>query len=112
MKRVWVPLALEYEIDENGKHHITGASIVKASSDPYAGFWVEVDDETYNKIAGPLSVSVSATAPEPVKRSCNRHNDCDAAEDEVLARNPGSTKMAIHPSFHCHDDCCEDCFGQ
>ena len=41
------------------------------------------------------------------KRSCNRHADCDKAEAEFEAkynRKPGW-------NFHCHDDCCEDCFG-
>lgn len=44
-------------------------------------------------------------------RSCNRHNDCDKAEEEVLARNPGKTRLDISLSFHCHDEACEDCFG-
>ena len=44
-------------------------------------------------------------------RSCNRHDDCDKAEEEVLARNPGKTKADIHYSFHCHSEDCEDCFG-
>lgn len=48
--------------------------------------------------------------PAP-RRSCNRHDDCDAAEAEVLARNPGKTKADINFSFHCHDDECEECFG-
>ena len=43
-------------------------------------------------------------------RSCNRHDNCDRAEDEVMARR-GITRTEIHSSFHCHDDECEDCFG-
>lgn len=37
--------------------------------------------------------------------SCNRHFDCDAADEQTLARggNPHIT--------HCYDECCEDCFG-
>lgn len=49
-----------------------------------------------------------AKSAQPKKRSCNRHDDCDAVEQEVLARNPGKT---IHPDFHCHNDECEECFG-
>ena len=38
--------------------------------------------------------------PKPVKRSCNRHSDCDAAP-----------KWPARGSECCHDDECEDCFG-
>lgn len=48
-------------------------------------------------------------SPAPA-RSCNRHSDCDRAEEEVMSRR-GITRAEIHPSFHCHDDECEDCFG-
>jgi NTP pyrophosphatase (non-canonical NTP hydrolase) len=44
-------------------------------------------------------------------RSCNRHSNCDKAETEVLARNPGKTRSDINVNFHCHDEECEDCFG-
>lgn len=44
-------------------------------------------------------------------RSCNRHSNCGKAEEELLARNPGMKSTEISPSFHCHDDECEDCFG-
>lgn len=37
------------------------------------------------------------------KRSCNRHEDCDAAD----AKERGRYGVAEH----CHDDCCEECFG-
>ena len=43
-------------------------------------------------------------------RSCNRHSNCDKAEEEVMVRR-GITRAEIHTSFHCHDDECEDCFG-
>ena len=50
--------------------------------------------------------------PEPParRRSCNRHSNCDKAEEEVMVRR-GITRAEIHTSFHCHDDECEDCFG-
>lgn len=44
------------------------------------------------------------------KRSCNRHDDCDAADKEVVERLR-IEKWQINSSFHCHDECCEDCFG-
>lgn len=37
-------------------------------------------------------------------KSCNRHNDCEAADEE--ARYKGYLYAE-----HCHDDCCEECFG-
>lgn len=46
----------------------------------------------------------------PKVRSCNRHSDCDAAEQEVMTRT-GKKRHEISSSFHCHDDECEDCFG-
>lgn len=44
---------------------------------------------------------------EPKIRSCNRHSDCDAAVvrfREKWGKDPGF-------GFHCHDECCEECFG-
>lgn len=50
-----------------------------------------------------------------VVRTCNRHADCDKAEQEVKARwlekHPGDPLIFVHPNFHCHDDECEECFG-
>lgn len=43
-------------------------------------------------------------------RSCNRHNDCEKAEEEVMKRR-NITRDKISGNFHCHDDECEDCFG-
>lgn len=40
------------------------------------------------------------------KRACNRHDDCDAADAEAKAL--GYSPFDI---IHCHDECCEDCFG-
>lgn len=36
--------------------------------------------------------------------TCNRHDDCEAAN--VRARAAGS-----FAAEHCHDECCEECFG-
>lgn len=40
----------------------------------------------------------------PPKPSCNRHDDCDAADAKAQAAGRLGAE-------HCHDDCCEDCFG-
>jgi hypothetical protein len=63
---------------------------------------------TARKLVGTSERPQTNATPTPSKRSCNRHHDCDAAEAEVLAKNPGKT---ISFSFHCHDEDCEDCFG-
>lgn len=45
--------------------------------------------------------------------TCNRHSDCDAAD--ARAWRSGPRDYYGRPTFtradHCHDDCCEDCFG-
>ncbi len=53
---------------------------------------------------------ILADKEEP-RRSCNRHFDCDEAERLVLERHPGKTRMDISFNFHCHNDECEECFG-
>lgn len=37
-------------------------------------------------------------------RTCNRHDDCDTAD--AKAKADGRPRPD-----HCHDECCEDCFG-
>lgn len=44
---------------------------------------------------------------EKVHQTCNRHYDCAAAE-AIFVKDYGRKPRA---NFHCHDDCCEDCFG-
>ena len=51
-------------------------------------------------------------APTKEKRSCNRHEDCEEANRKWLERNPGNERWMIPVNFHCHDEDCEDCFGQ
>jgi hypothetical protein len=58
--------------------------------------------------------------PQPMK-SCNRHDDCDAADVRAKVRfeenlkKPWGERISdeyIRPyADHCDDDCCEDCFG-
>lgn len=56
----------------------------------------------------PTSVCVCPCHTPKVKRSCNRHGDCDVAASEYrekYGKDPGV-------NFHCHDEDCEDCFGK
>ena len=36
--------------------------------------------------------------------TCNRHDDCDAADARARAKGHLSAE-------HCHDECCDECFG-
>lgn len=48
--------------------------------------------------------SANAKRAAPAARSCNRHKDCAAADEQA--------KAAGRPwAEHCHDDCCDECFG-
>jgi hypothetical protein len=66
-----------------------------------------------------MTVSVKADLEHPrkdtggeVARSCNRHVDCNIAENMWRAKHPTAVDEIFIPlSFHCHDDECEDCFG-
>lgn len=45
------------------------------------------------------------------KKSCNRHFDCDEA-DRIAKEKQRERGLFERGADHCHDDCCEDCFGQ
>lgn len=47
----------------------------------------------------------------PSQRSCNRHEDCALAEQKWLKEHSYQEKWQIPYGFHCHDECCEECFG-
>lgn len=51
----------------------------------------------------PAQPAQGGAASKPVT-TCNRHSDCDAADEKARA------KGALHAD-HCHDDCCSECFG-
>lgn len=47
---------------------------------------------------------------EPEARSCNRHSDCNKADTEAKVRQRAHG-LYERGADHCHDECCEDCFG-
>lgn len=52
----------------------------------------------------------SLPVPVPsLKRSCNRHDDCGEADKKWLANHPKELYTPVN--FHCHNDECEECFG-
>lgn len=55
----------------------------------------------------PSREAVKAAKDAAEENTCNRHDDCQAANKAYRAkhgRDPGF-------GFHCHDEDCEDCFG-
>lgn len=48
---------------------------------------------------------VDVPLPEPKKRECNRHLDCDRVDERARAAG------RRHAAEHCHDEWCDDCFG-
>ena len=57
---------------------------------------------------GPFQPTKEKAATEP-ENSCNRHSDCAKANEEWLSKHP--SEKYIPASFHCHNDECEECFG-
>lgn len=51
------------------------------------------------------SQEIIAKIDDPPKESCNRHKDCEAADEAARAKDP------MMNAEHCHDENCEDCFG-
>ena len=49
--------------------------------------------------------------PPKVIRDCNRHLDCDAADARAEADFKAGKRRGPYID-HCHDSCCEECFGQ
>lgn len=54
--------------------------------------------------------------PVPEVRSCNRHHNCDAADER--ARREWAKRGAVSTDFrgqfgaeHCRNDECEECYG-
>src|ERR1700743_2918868 len=65
-------------------------------------------NEPYSKPLVTVIEVDSGGVAKVAEKGCNRHEDCAAAEAAYTLRHPG----AVFPvaNFHCHDDCCEDCF--
>lgn len=64
------------------------------------------DFETLKKVVEDLKMRSSRNvvqATEAVQNTCNKHVDCARANMEAEKRG----EYAVH----CHDDCCEECFG-
>ena len=58
---------------------------------------------------GPWQGITEEKKPVETIKSCNRHSNCDKAREDWLLNHP--TEKFTPAGFHCHDDECEDCFG-
>jgi hypothetical protein len=72
-----------------------------------------MEQQRKDRIGLDPSSSTPASPPaEPAPtNSCNRHNNCEVAIQEWLAKYPNKKRTDIPFSFHCHAEDCEDCFG-
>lgn len=74
--------------------------------------FVVEDDRGVLHVYSEKNIKLVVAKPIDPINSCNRHRDCDAADATVAAsgrRNEWG--MPVTRASHCHDDCCEDCFG-
>lgn len=80
---------------------------------PWAGFdrnviMIAVQERTaklYAEARRRCGIVDAVAIEHPPKRTCNKHNDCDAAQ--AKARAEGRNPYVIC----CHSDDCEECFG-
>ena len=97
--------ASRFTIHYDGGH--PGCKVVIESADGALDAIAELLTDEYRKQsslpAHRAKLAQGGAASKPVT-TCNRHSDCDAADEKARA------KGALHAD-HCHDDCCSECFG-
>lgn len=60
----------------------------------------------------PSREAVEAARLTSKPRSCNRHSDCDAADERARKASVDHRgRSSRNGAEHCNDDCCEECFG-
>lgn len=77
-------------------------AVYKSPHEMVSDIVTKLDREALVALGGQIGRCIAAI-DHPPKRTCNRHDDCDAADAAAHARGLVTD--------HCHDDCCEDCFG-
>lgn len=75
--------------------------LAKALDDP----WLDAVQAGHSEALRMTPAAPAAPAAPSSPPTCNKHIDCDAAD--IAAKARGEDRGAVH----CHDDCCEDCFG-
>lgn len=71
--------------------------LAKALDDP----WLNAVQAGHSEALRMIPTAPAAPSSPP---TCNKHIDCDAADAAAQAKGERG-------AVHCHDDCCEDCFG-
>lgn len=115
VSKLWVTRIDKRSLDVDGfddEAEAIGALIrcamVRDSSDAAkARIRAAVDDALrhMDEDSGPVSDAPPALQNgELAPRTCNRHVDCDAADERAKANG-------LLCAEHCRDECCEDCFG-
>jgi len=97
--------ASRFTIHYDGGH--PGCKVVIESADGALDAIAELLTDEYRKQsslpAHRAKPAQGGAVSKPVT-TCNRHSDCDAADEKARA------KGALNAD-HCHDDCCSECFG-
>ena len=97
--------ASRFTIHYDGGH--PGCKVVIESADGALDAIAELLTDEYRKQsslpAHRAKLAQGGAVSKPVT-TCNRHSDCDAADEKARA------KGALNAD-HCHDDCCSECFG-
>jgi hypothetical protein len=92
-------------------------------------YWAATYQAKIVELEGKLDAVALATPPAPsdagtgyplaTRKSCSRHDDCEAADAKAKARFDANQLKPFREreehlfsyAEHCHDDCCEDCVG-
>jgi hypothetical protein len=85
---------------EKARHHCI--STAAATRNWHAAIRLGASEMRPGLSAEKQAIAIPSSLP---RTSCNRHSDCRAADE--IAKAKGATFGASH----CHDECCEDCFG-
>lgn len=64
----------------------------------------EADAKRWRDQEAKTAADTAALAAKYSANKCNRHADCASADEKAKA-------AGRYSADHCHDDCCEDCFG-
>ncbi len=88
------------------KERIKQMSVPRKRKVMPSGFVKPAETVSFETAAGTSNVA-PLPVDEPVVNKCNRHSDCDEADRDTKLGHPERWWGADH----CHDDCCEECFG-
>lgn len=57
-------------------------------------------------------MTADPTPHDHLPKTCNRHDDCDRADEEAKAKANGDWRDPRYfGADHCHSEDCDECFG-